>query len=744
MKKSLLLLFAALIIAAGATAQDYYVAGHNSNGAVIYKNGAPLYTSATYDNYPRVAGSITMDKETGDVYWSMDCFEQNNTSFSNDKKIWSYVYKNGNAYFFGSAYKHRINSIDWNTCSGEHLFAYGSISAGQGEIRQACVYRDNSTTPYLNMGNGTTESEAFAGKKFKTNDNTYLTYSCGYQKNSSGSKEAIVWSADGVLYNLGSGCAKDLDFWRGDIYTLVVPGENSAGSIKVYRNSSLLYTISGSSGHAFSISLFGGDVYVSGWTDSGRRLLWKNGTVLYTIEGDATVLGCMDVSTDGIYAITRQTAPQIFKNGSLIATISDCTYSNEIYVDGKCTEEDIFTLPFHEGFEISDTHWHCWTVNDVDGLENMYYSTWFVRGNGYNGPMVDSHWASHGLGNNQEGWLISPHIFLQYGRDDTYLSFKSRNFSTTTNGTGVYISTTDTQPSSFTKLLDIPDSGNEIVTKYIDLTGYQGQAVYIAFKFSGNNNWDIDDIYIEESWGTCSSYSLPHTETFDSDEHLSTCWYLLDRDHSGGRKCWKFDETEGTLYHVYGQSGIKQYGDAFSPKFYLEPNKYYSLKFKSKTVYTSSDMKSRIFLGVDVTGTPSKDQYTTLIWQDGEFPTEWTEYTVNLPASVAGHNVSFDFEYQGTFAHTWYIDDVTVVEYDGIEEDGESVALSVMPNPANNVIRVNGLKGTEEVNVYNTLGQVVISARLSDGESLNIENLSAGVYMLRSEKNSQVVKFTVK
>jgi len=91
------------------------------------------------------------------------------------------------------------------------------------------------------------------------------------------------------------------------------------------------------------------------------------------------------------------------------------------------------------------------------------------------------------------------------------------------------------------------------------------------------------------------------------------------------------------------------------------------------------------------------------------------------------------------------IDDISITNdgEDGVEENSES-SLSVMPNPANDVIRVNGLIGMEEVNIYNTLGQVVKSARLNNGESLSISDLSAGVYMLRGENSAQVVKFTVK
>lgn len=87
--------------------------------------------------------------------------------------------------------------------------------------------------------------------------------------------------------------------------------------------------------------------------------------------------------------------------------------------------------------------------------------------------------------------------------------------------------------------------------------------------------------------------------------------------------------------------------------------------------------------------------------------------------------------------------EVMIERTDGIGED-ESTMLCVMPNPANDVIRVSGLNGTEEVNIYNTLGQLVKSARLSDGQDLNISDLSAGIYMLRGENSAQMVKFTVK
>lgn len=92
-----------------------------------------------------------------------------------------------------------------------------------------------------------------------------------------------------------------------------------------------------------------------------------------------------------------------------------------------------------------------------------------------------------------------------------------------------------------------------------------------------------------------------------------------------------------------------------------------------------------------------------------------------------------------------YIDNISITDAndDGVAQNDNS-SFNVMPNPASDVIVVNGLNGTEVVNIYNTLGQVVKTAHLNNGESLSISDLTAGVYMLRSESSTKAVKFIVK
>ncbi len=65
-----------------------------------------------------------------------------------------------------------------------------------------------------------------------------------------------------------------------------------------------------------------------------------------------------------------------------------------------------------------------------------------------------------------------------------------------------------------------------------------------------------------------------------------------------------------------------------------------------------------------------------------------------------------------------------------VEESGFSSFL-VMPNPAQSSIQILGLADTQNVEVVNALGNVLLSESLSSKGELNIEQLSTGIYFVR-------------
>lgn len=69
--------------------------------------------------------------------------------------------------------------------------------------------------------------------------------------------------------------------------------------------------------------------------------------------------------------------------------------------------------------------------------------------------------------------------------------------------------------------------------------------------------------------------------------------------------------------------------------------------------------------------------------------------------------------------------------------------IKIYPNPASNVIKITGLKETNNFSIYNVLGSKLNSGIISANENINIENLTNGLYFLKFE-NGNTIKFIKK
>jgi hypothetical protein len=80
---------------------------------------------------------------------------------------------------------------------------------------------------------------------------------------------------------------------------------------------------------------------------------------------------------------------------------------------------------------------------------------------------------------------------------------------------------------------------------------------------------------------------------------------------------------------------------------------------------------------------------------------------------------------------------------DGVDENGGGTNVTVYPNPANGVVRIEGVVA-DEVQVYNAFGQMVKTVRNSN--EISVEGLAEGVYLVRirdSKGVSQTERITV-
>lgn len=640
-------------------AQDVYSAGfYTTNGvrnAAVYKNNERLYYASGTSSYKHSSTAVVVSP-SNDVYWVDNAVDA--TSAMN--------------YNYGDIFKNGTRWLSNPTGSGSHItalfrssnnniFAVGCKNVNN--VRTAVIWRNNETSPLYTLGDGTYESMAFCGVIADG-----YAYVGGYQQTSTAisSRKGTIWYQGSPYITLAEGSdIRGIAYYDGHLYYCGTATESGVTKLKVWKDNSVLYTLVPSdAANESHIYVDANDVYVTA-SASGSHKVWKNGVELYSLSSGHAY----DVmaNTDGVYYGGTDYTGKVWKNGSVIYSPSNCDWIDDIYVtEPTCASSEIRTLPYNETFENGDTEWACWTKVDTDGSGGL--SSWERSGKGADvQPYAGSYCARHGYNGSasQEGWLISPKIFLQPGRDYTNLTFMTyEQYASDMQYEGVWISTTSTSTSAFTEIWSQNSPSAQWNEVSVNLKPYQGQAVYIAFKYSGLNghNWYIDNVNITETWAAGSSAYVPYYESFPQSTYQEpgVYWYVLDNDHTGEGKNWKWNSSESCAYHPWGQQNMPQEGWMISRGIILPSGHNYMLSFRTKNSSSGPDMNSSVYIAVDETGVPDIANYTTKLWEENT-TSDW--HTVNIDLSnYAGHTVRLGFKYEGTYAHAWYVDDIAVEE----------------------------------------------------------------------------------
>ena len=201
-----------------------------------------------------------------------------------------------------------------------------------------------------------------------------------------------------------------------------------------------------------------------------------------------TFTNTLDLSTSGEYEVkVMVNLPNdvVPENNSKTITITNIVCS------------PITQFPMNEGFEGAVFPPPCWTIVNVTGtttweqnIEDMYFV--------HSGQASAGHYYGSGM---QESWLITPPIAIASSGELT-MEFWSLNWDASFNHhTGIWVSTTNTAPSSFTLVKQL--AGNEISDTWKKISiplgnAYAGETIYFGFKYAGDfaDGWYIDDVEI--------------------------------------------------------------------------------------------------------------------------------------------------------------------------------------------------------------------------------------------------------
>ena len=157
-------------------------------------------------------------------------------------------------------------------------------------------------------------------------------------------------------------------------------------------------------------------------------------------------------------------------------------------------------------------------------------------------------------------------------------------------------------------------------------------------------------------------------------------------------------------------------GDAeYIASFAQNPVETYTL-----TVYCDENQGFIIGAGTYLAGSVAT---IAAIPAEGYMFVKWSDNTTDNPKEVL---VDHDIILSAFFNQT------------GVDENGIEL-IRLYPNPANDKIRVEGLEGNNNIQIYNAFGVLIKTLSINGDDEINIEGLSAGLYIISI--NQHAIRF---
>ena len=335
---------------------------------------------------------------------------------------------------------------------------------------------------------------------------------------------------------------------------------------------------------------------------------------------------------------------------------------------------------FSDDFE-ADTTASAWTMYDEDGDGH----NWFPTETNTTGWAIAS--ASY---DNTEGaltpnnWLVSPAIDLSNATGDLDLLYTvyAQDPDWAAEHYKVMVSTTDNSVGSFTDSLFEETIDSNIYERALDLSGYAGETIYIAFQ-----HYDVTDMFriILDNIQVAEPVTYDVTFNVDMRPAVDSADFVIGEDTlnlTGSITGWT-EPIAGPEYILEDPDGDTIYSVVLP----LEEGEY-----EYKYFVNSS-------------------------WDNGEWD--------------GGDNRMITVEGAMT------VDDVFGVEPVGIFESPKASEMNVYPNPSNGIIKVEA-QGANKVTVISAIGQVITSQEIQDQGTINLTDAASGVYFVRVQNGDRM------
>ncbi|MBK9291506.1 MAG: choice-of-anchor J domain-containing protein [Bacteroidetes bacterium] len=240
----------------------------------------------------------------------------------------------------------------------------------------------------------------------------------------------------------------------------------------------------------------------------------------------------------------------------------------------------------------------------------------------------------------------------------------------------------------------IPNSGWE----FVNWTDANGNVV--STQPANNITIPASDLTLTANFELTYVAPFPFSENFEGEDFPPQYWNRYRLGTGSTVREWvrstaQNHTTGGTAsaFHNYGPSSQTEDGWLVTPKIQLPANRQnIELRFWSYNIWPTYYGKNSVLIST-TDGTPGAA--FTEVWTTPTVAQSWVETVVDLTA-YAGQQIFIAFRYEGSDAHGWYLDDVTV-DY----EPAQFPVITV--NPASLSTEVEqGMTAAQTLTVGNT------------------------------------------
>ncbi len=527
-------------------------------------------------------------------------------------------------------------------------------------------------------------------------------YTSGARLNSYGTHDAVVYKNGEVLYSIGSSNseesfqAKDVLYLNGDVYWVDNHYVNHVSDYgDVFKNDErFLSTPIGSGGFIQRLFTDGSNIYAAGFKIIDHKrypTVWKN-------DDPEPYLFIDNVECPDIYVY----------DGVVVDDI--------VYICGYISCEEMTTgVVWTEGEEVFLE----FGENKPTGMA-FYNNDFYFSLSGIFNPISMVYKNSLELytlttnGNVHSISMDAGDIYVAGSDNDSAKIWK--------NGEPLY---------EYSGYVDRIKANSEGVY-YVGTIDEHGQVWKDGTPlYTLDRNIELSGISVDLSCQDNTPLSLPFYDGFETDATQWTCWHIFDNDNHnyGEASYWHRGGMNQDIYPATGNhcawhrynSDNSQEGWLITPYLQLPTGGNITLTFKTYEQYPSDYTHESVWVGTE------DNEYE--VWVQNDPSSDWNTVTIDL-SDYQGQMVVVGFLYQGEDAHSWYIDDVSIVQTEGVEENQDG-CLAVCPNPANESIHILGIEANSQIEIYSSIGELVKTANVNANQEIGIGELSAGLYLVR-------------